>query len=305
MRSADSAGGGLTGGDVILQGINPTLTVGANGSSTTYGGIISGTGGSLVKTGTGTLTFTFINTFTGNVAIGNGALSVSTVTNAGTSGLLGAGTTVTLGGIGTTGRLLFTGTAGDSTNRAIILSAGGGAVEVSEPTGALTLSGPVSGSGGLAKTGPGTLVLSGSNNYGGPTVVAAGKLQASGGNAIGDGSALSVANVAGAVIELQSGNETAGSLGGGGANGGLVALNNNTLTVGGDHTPTAFAGTITGSGGLTKNGSGTMTLSGVNTYTGTTTVNEGILRLAGGAAISDAVGSDRRSRRRVRSEWHE
>jgi autotransporter-associated beta strand protein len=51
------------------------------------------------------------------------------------------------------------------------------------------------------------------------------------------------------------------------------------LTIG-DGTNTAIAGTITGSGSLTKQGTGTVTLSsGSSTYTGATTIDGGVLRL--------------------------
>ena len=43
------------------------------------------------------------------------------------------------------------------------------------------------------------------------------------------------------------------------------------------------------SGGLTKLGSGTLTLSGTNTYTGVTSVSNGVLRLAHALALSSAT----------------
>jgi autotransporter-associated beta strand protein len=65
----------------------------------------------------------------------------------------------------------------------------------------------------------------------------------------------------------------------------------NTLIVGGNNLSTEVSGVIgdfnpcgcgpAGSGSLEKVGSGTLVLSGVNTYTGTTTVNGGILRVDG------------------------
>ena len=73
-------------------------------------------------------------------------------------------------------------------------------------------------------TGPGT------NTYIGTTLIDAGTLTVSGGNAIADTSQVTLANVAGATLNLAN-NETIGNLSGGGTTGGNVTLGTNTLTV--------------------------------------------------------------------------
>jgi autotransporter-associated beta strand protein len=54
----------------------PTLSIGNNGSSTTYSGAMSG-GGSIIKIGAGTWTLTGTNTYTGNTTINGGTLALS------------------------------------------------------------------------------------------------------------------------------------------------------------------------------------------------------------------------------------
>jgi autotransporter-associated beta strand protein len=153
-------------------------------------------------------------------------------------------------------------------------------------TGKLTVSSAISGStGSLTKSGSGTLALTGTNTYTGVTTIADGTLAVSGGNALANAGQVLLANKSGAVFRVES-SETIGSLSGGGAVGGEVALASGTVTTG-DVNNATYAGTITGSGALTKAGSGLWTLSGANSYSGLTTVSAGGLRITNGAALGD------------------
>ena len=131
---------------------------------------------------------------------------------------------------------------------------------------------------GLTKTGTGTQTLSGTNTHTGTTTVNGGTLALNGGAAIADTGAVSLADTAGATLLLNA-SETIGSLAGGGATGGNVNLQGNTLTVG-NASSTSFAGVLSGTGGLVKQGAGTLTVGGISTYTGNTTVNAGTLSVA-------------------------
>jgi autotransporter-associated beta strand protein len=69
--------GSLSGneGTFVDLGAN-NLTVGSNNLSTTFSGVIQGTGGSLTKIGTGTLDLTGANTYTGDTNVNRGVLQV-------------------------------------------------------------------------------------------------------------------------------------------------------------------------------------------------------------------------------------
>ena len=146
-------------------------------------------------------------------------------------------------------------------------------------------------SGTLTKDGTGTLQLLGANTYTGTTTIDAGTLILSGGAAIVDTGAVSLANVLGATLKLNA-SETIGSLSGGGTTGGNTNLQSFTLTTG-DAGNATYGGVISGTGGLTKTGTGTLTLNGsaANTYTGLTTVSAGELDLNKTAGVNAIAGN--------------
>ncbi|HEU5070327.1 MAG TPA: autotransporter-associated beta strand repeat-containing protein [Verrucomicrobiae bacterium] len=151
-----------------------------------------------------------------------------------------------------------------------------------------TFQGPghIAGTTGLTKTGAGTATVSfAGNSYTGPTTISAGALAVAGGSAIGDSSAVTLANVAGATLQITNG-ETVGSLSGGGTTGGSVVMLSGNLTAGGDNSSTTFAGRLSGAGGFVKAGNGTMTLTGAsNSLTGILSVNGGSLNIPAGSTV--------------------
>jgi fibronectin-binding autotransporter adhesin len=168
-------------------------------NSTTFGGVISGVGGTvLVKAGTGTLTLNGANTW--GSATGGFTLNAGTVNINNAAALGNAANTMTISG-GTidntatgavttgnypqawNGDFTFTGTQP--------LNLGFGAVtlglsrQVTVNASTLTVGGIISGSGfGLTKAGSGTLTLGGANTYSGNTTINGGLLALSGSGSI-------------------------------------------------------------------------------------------------------------------------
>jgi fibronectin-binding autotransporter adhesin len=93
----------------------------------------------------------------------------------------------------------------------------------------------------------------------------------------------------GAVLDVNGVSQTIGSLSG--STGSAVKLGRNGQLTVSSSANTTFAGNISGGGiaSLTKSGTGSLTLSGVNTYTGSTTITEGTLRLSNPAAVALAT----------------
>ncbi|MBP6931266.1 MAG: autotransporter-associated beta strand repeat-containing protein, partial [Candidatus Pacebacteria bacterium] len=181
----------------------------------------------------------------------------------------------------------------------------------------LTISGRISGVGGINKEGTGTLILSGANTYGGITKINVGVINARNSTSLGS-IALGTEVVGGAALEIQGdisiGYEaltlrgwgvsgTGGALrnvSGANTYGGLITLSSaggvviksdsGTLTVTGGTTGNSqliFDGSgdmvfsiapIAGNATITKNGSGTVTYNFPNTNSGTLVINSGTIR---------------------------
>lgn len=304
-------GGGGSGGNVQLG--TAALTVGGDHTSpAAFAGIISGTGGSLAKIGTGTLTLSGANSYTGGSTVNAGKL----VANHNTA--LGTGA-VTLGATAENVSL-YLGNRADVTNAVTVSAAGSGTVTLGADNtgsgqnaasflGTLTLNRPTTISGevsadrlaldGTITGNVGTLTITGgsrttiqstANNFTGNLVItgAGTILQASvatPAEVIPDSSSVTVG--AGAFLQLAStgGAETIDALNGAGTvrtfPAGAFGAG---LTVGSAGGSGDFSGSLvngTAALSLTKTGAGIQTLSGTSTYTGATTVNAGTLLVTG------------------------
>ena len=76
MSVGSLTGGGGTGGEVSLGGGSATLTVGTASGTTTFSGVISGSG-NLVKSGGSVQILSGVNTFTGSTTVSGGLLSLT------------------------------------------------------------------------------------------------------------------------------------------------------------------------------------------------------------------------------------
>jgi autotransporter-associated beta strand protein len=219
------------------------------------------------------------------------------ITNAGALGASSSGTTVNTGGtldlrnvtgvaepITLAGGTLATSTGTSSVTAPVALTANS---SISVTGTSLELTNVVSGSGGLTKTGSGTLQLDAVNTYTGATTVDAGRLTLAAGASIAESERVTVG--ANGVFDTSAitANVYINSLAGSGSViNGSTAPNSLVITdaIPGD----VFSGVISGSGGLRIAG-GTQTLTGINTYTGPTVVDPGANLIAGVQSIPGDV----------------
>ena len=190
----------LTGGQLVVGDAN---------DSTFAGTIISANSLALEKVGSGKLTLTGANTYTGGTTITAGELEVSSQS-----------------------------LKGDVVNNATLT--------FNQAVSDGTFAGDISGSGSFTKNGADALTLTGNNTYLGGTTVSAGDL-------IGSTDALQGDIVNNATVTFRQGSDG------------------------------TYAGDMTGSGALVKEGAGNVTLGGANIYSGGTTISAGGLTATTGS----------------------
>ena len=142
-----------------------------------------------------------------------------------------------------------------------------------------TVDGIISGTGQVIKSGTGSLALNSANTHSGDTTINGGNVVLGNVNALQD----STVN-----IDVNDGldittNTLDASLGGLAGTGNLN-LGAQQITVGSNHDNTTYAGVLSGTGNLTKQGNGTLGLAGANTHSGGTLLEGGTLSLANDSA---------------------
>lgn len=269
---------------------------------------ITGTGG-ISKTEGGVLVLAGTNTYQGGTRLLGGTISVAADGNLGDA----AGALAFDGGT-----LQVTGTSFNSTARTLAWGTGGGVLEIVDTNNTFLLSQDIVGGGALVKKGAGTLVLTGTNSYGG-TLVTAGTLRGDAASIAGD-----IGNAGTVVFDQSADSSFSGDIAGyGGTSGTMVKQGTGMLTLtgtssldwtidGGGLTTAAerftgdaviaaggsltfsqqadaqYGGTLSGSGSLVKSGDGALLYTGDGSgFTGNTTVADGLLSvgLTGGTTV--------------------
>lgn len=272
-----SGGGGVNLAGTIDGGGNP-FTINTDNTSTITGILTNMS--SFTKAGTGTLTLSGANTFTGSTSILGGTLSISADNNLGTApGVATPGHLILDGGT-----LATTATFTLNANRGINLGAGNGTFSIGAGTN-LTYGGVIAGAGDLIKSGTGNLVLNNVNTYAGATNITAGGIVLGTNNALPTSTDLTNDGL----LSLNNFSQQVASLNGTGSvsNGGGTT---STFTVASAGTDT-FSGIISGNLALTKINTGVLILSGANTYSGDTTISAGTLRYGNVNAIPSGPGA--------------
>ena len=307
-------GAGNTHGMIVGDVVNDGLFVVQRNDDVSFAGTISG-GGQFQQFGTGTLTLTGNNSYTGLTLISDGTLAL-----AGTGSIAASSAIVDFAAFDISG----------TDQGASITDLGGtGTVNLGARTLTLTqandqFTGVISGSGGLTLAG-GTEKLTGANAYTGITTITSGTLQLGNGGTTGSVAGDIVDN-GGLVFDRSDNVVFGGNISGSGSltqsgSGNLILTSNNSYTgrtviAGGglqignggttgaiagdvvdngrltfDRTDTlSYAGAITGSGAMNQQGSGVLILAGNSSYQGGTTIGAGTLQIGDGGTTGAITG---------------
>ncbi len=245
--------------NVVLGAGGGTIDV-APSDTLTIPGLISGSGSLTVGVaGTGTLALTNIaNTYTGGTNLNNGTLAIT--------GDLQLGTPSPAANLSFNGGTLSLGTAsvagvGLGQNRDVLINSGGATFNTAAST-TSAIAAPINGSGGLTKSGTGTLILANNNTYTGATIISQGTLQLP--SLPAQGSLIAAYSFANSTVSGTTVNNIA-PLTPGQYNGTLTSAYTYQGNTGSVYT-TASAGVLATapSGYVLNTGSGTVTVNGVN-----------------------------------------
>ena len=259
-------GGTIAPGDTVL--LNDGATVTGNitdngtlqfnqsaGNTLTISNLISGTG-MLSLTNTGTVNLTGTSAATNTVV-----LDMTTSAAAGRLQIR-SGTGILRVGSSGTGTLSVNGGSVTDANGYIGYNAGSvGTATVSSGTWAN------SGSLYVGRSGTGTLTMTGG-------VVSVG-------GTVSTGTAGTISLNAGGTLQIGTGT-TGGVLG-------VNSLTNNGTLIFNRSDDSAYAGIISGTGAVTKQGGGTLTLDGANSYSGVTTISGGVIAYGASNVLSDST----------------
>lgn len=301
-------------GTIISSSGTPTLTTGSDNASTTFSGVIGPGTIQISKNGSGVLTLSGSNTYSGITTINSGTIKLGNPTALGISTqkfgdqtIINSGAVLDLNGLNyTTAEYLQSNGSGISGGGCILNSSGttatfAGQIDIYS-TSTITTNNPIiftgciaSSSSGYIKAGSGTMTVTSVNNtWGYPITVSAGTLIVGSTSALGSssstpvivnsGAALDLNGFSNAYVRILTLNGTGISSGGALINSSSTAatyssaitLGSASSIVGGTGTITT-SGTITGAGfGLSLGGTSGGSATGVISGTGTTvTKNDG------------------------------
>jgi len=260
-------------------GANQAYNIDTNGRNVILAHDLTSSAGSLTKAGSGTLTLTGNNTFSGATTLTAGILNLGSV-NAIAIGTTGVGSTINFNG----GTLQYS--ASNTYDYSGQFSTDAGQQYSIDTNGQIvTFATALSSSGGsLTKLGLGAIVLSADNTYTGVTNINGGFLQISASDNLGDGSSTNTIGMNGGTLESTAGTYDLGvnrsiALS---AGGGTIQVDAGQLTI---------SGAVSGPGNLTfinDSASPIILSNSGNDYTGTTTISAGTLQLGAAGAIPAA-----------------
>ena len=300
---------------------------GVKGTDATYNGTITGNL-SIVKNGSTVQTISGTCTYTGSTTINAGTWKLGGSDKIPDASPFSLSGTLDLNGFNETVSSLSGGSAGIVDNVSgggtSLLTAGGDNSNTRFSGVMKNTTGTLS----FTKVGSGTLILDGDNTLSGTTTISAGTLQLGNGGTSGSIASPSLVNNGSLTYNHSNSSEYAGvisgtgpltvqagtfvlsgnntysggttinfgatlQLGNGGSSGSITGniVNNGTLIINRNDAYT-LNGNISGTGVVIISGLGTITLSGTNSYSGSTTVQSGILKLGSNSALgTNAAGT--------------